>query len=764
MKRTAILVFLFASMMLTVSCQRSQQSILATANLLYEAGKYEEAILNYKKAIQKDQRSGEAYYRLGLADLKKGDNGEAYRALTSASTLLADRTDVKVTLADLALVSYFNSRSRPAGLYAQLTKLSDELMARDPKSYDGYRIKGNLAWTDGRLKEAAEFFQKANAAKPMRPDLVLSWVQVLFRDGQSAEAERLALELIQTHKDAGRIYDVLYGHYRSENRLAEAENILQTKVNNNPREIDYAMGLASFYAATGKQDRMTAVLRRVLDDPKTFPEAHLKVGDFYGAQHDWSDALRQYEEGARADPKNKLTYLKRTADAWLAQDKGDQAAGVVAEILRERPDDAAAKSVNAALLLKTGKPDKIQAGVNDLQGLVKQEPDNPVLRFTLGRGLLATGDQNAARAQFQESLQKHPTYLPSIMALAELSLSKRDYARALEFANRAMSVNPRLVRARLVRTATLMGTRKYTEARSELAGLANDFPQDIDVQFQLAAVDLAERKFPQAEARLQQLYAKDSFRALAGLVDAYRAEGDIDKALSRLKLELGKSPNTTAVHSLLAETAMRASKYDLALEQYEQLEILGVRSSQLQMSLGEIYQLKGDFNKAIASFQKAQDLAPRDPATIGALGNAFRLAGHKAEAMVSYRRVLTLAPENADAMNNLAYILLDTGGAPDEARRLVERALQKSPKNPNFADTLGMVYLKKSLEDSALQVFSGLVQRYPENPVFRYHYGLSLSQKGQKTKAKSELEIALRKSPPDPLRRSIQTSLANIRH
>jgi hypothetical protein len=40
-----------------------------------------------------------------------------------------------------------------------------------------------------------------------------------------------------------------------------------------------------------------------------------------------------------------------------------------------------------------------------------------------------------------------------------------------------------------------------------------------------------------AEARLQQLYEKDPFRALAGLVDTYRAAGDVDKALSRLKLE-----------------------------------------------------------------------------------------------------------------------------------------------------------------------------------------------------------------------------------
>jgi Tfp pilus assembly protein PilF len=180
------------------------------------------------------------------------------------------------------------------------------------------------------------------------------------------------------------------------------------------------------------------------------------------------------------------------------------------------------------------------------------------------------------------------------------------------------------------------------------------------------------------------------------------------------------------------------------------------------MRLGVLYQLKGDMTKAIASFQEALELAPTDPSAAAALADAYRVAGRNVEAMANYRRVLVLDPENANAMNNLAYTLLDSGGAPDDAQKLAEQALQKAPKNPNFADTLGMVYLKKNLEDSAMQVFSGLTQRFPDNPVFRYHYALSLTGKGQKAKAKTELEVALRKSPPDELRRNIQSSLAKM--
>ena len=80
--------------------------------------------------------------------------------------------------------------------------------------------------------------------------------------------------------------------------------------------------------------------------------------------------------------------------------------------------------MNASLLLKTGKPEKVQAAVNDLQELVKKQPENPLLQFALGQALLTKGDQNQAITQFRESVKKRPRYLPPILALAELSLSE----------------------------------------------------------------------------------------------------------------------------------------------------------------------------------------------------------------------------------------------------------------------------------------------------------------------------------------------------
>src|ERR1700686_5076194 len=96
---------------IVVSCRQSPQQYVDKGNTFFTAGKYDDAIINYKKAIQRDPKFGEGYYRLALAELKTGKGREAYAALNSASTLLPNRADVKVTLADFLLVAYFRDKN-----------------------------------------------------------------------------------------------------------------------------------------------------------------------------------------------------------------------------------------------------------------------------------------------------------------------------------------------------------------------------------------------------------------------------------------------------------------------------------------------------------------------------------------------------------------------------------------------------------------------------------------------------------------------------
>jgi Flp pilus assembly protein TadD len=109
--------------------------------------------------------------------------------------------------------------------------------------------------------------------------------------------------------------------------------------------------------------------------------------------------------------------------------------------------------------------------------------------------------------------------------------------------------------------------------------------------------------------------------------------------------------------------------------------------------------------------------------------------------------LLKANPENSTALNNLAYLKAERGVDLDQALGYAQRALQRSPQDPNISDTLGLIYIRKKLTSQAVQVLQDLVARVPDNPSFHLHLAMALYDAGEKQPAKRELERALQHKP-----------------
>jgi len=122
-------------------------------------------------------------------------------------------------------------------------------------------------------------------------------------------------------------------------------------------------------------------------------------------------------------------------------------------------------------------------------------------------------------------------------------------------------------------------------------------------------------------------------------------------------------------------------------------------------------------------------------------------AGKPAQARPMYEQVLKLQPDNPFALNNLAYIITEGGGDLDQALAFAQRARQKLPEDPDVADTLGWIYIKKNLSDNAINILRELVTKKPEVSTFHYHLAMALYQRGDKPEARKELQGALERKP-----------------
>src|ERR1039457_2632956 len=101
MKQTACVCAVIIAFGAGTACIATKQTYLSRGNKFYDAGKYADASLNYQKAIQKDPKFGEAYYRLGLAAIKQDQGREAYDALLRAVQLLPTSVEAKEKFADV---------------------------------------------------------------------------------------------------------------------------------------------------------------------------------------------------------------------------------------------------------------------------------------------------------------------------------------------------------------------------------------------------------------------------------------------------------------------------------------------------------------------------------------------------------------------------------------------------------------------------------------------------------------------------------------
>ena len=767
-KRVPLLLvtpLLFLLLACNTDPKAASRKYVDNGNKYFNRGKYKEASIMYRRALNKDARYGEAWYRLGLTNMQLGIPLEAARAFSRARELDPANTDAIVRLADLELAFYLANPQTNRQLLPEVKDLDQQLLKKDAKSYDGLRIAGYLELVQKDVKAAIQKFEAANQVKPDQPELVLSLVQALFADQQNDIAEKFAKQLIEKQKTYGPIYDVLYGYYVRNNHPDLGEEIIKRKIENNPTQGPYLLQLALHYYMTNRKPEMTAILARLTSNPKTYPEGHLQAGDFYLRIRDLDDALQQYDLGQKEDSKNKRTYQKRMVEVLGTEGKHDQAAKIVDALLKQDPKDSDVIAMHASLLLQTGDPRQIKTVISELQPLVTKSPRNATLHYNLGRAYMAPSDSqnlDQARIHFQEAIKNEPRYTPAKLALGEMELARGESASAVQTAEDVLKSDPTNLPAHLMRANGLMRIGDIQKARDEIAIASKMYPRSNDVVFELGQLEFIEKNYKQAEDAFQKLLQANDPRGLPGVMESKVAQSQWDQAIQIAQSQIKQAPDRSDYRLALAKIYFRAGKYSESAAQYQSLIDKNPKASDLYVRLGEAKENGNDMNGAVEAFKKAKEVDASNYLPVLELALLYNRIGRDEDARKTYEEVIKLQPDNVEALNNLAYIKADNGVDLDQALAYAQRAQQKRPNDPNVIDTLALIYIHKNLTDDSLRMLRDLISKTPNNPTFHLHLALALYQKGDRPQAKKELETALRNKPSDREQGKIKELLAKV--
>ncbi|MDG9928731.1 MULTISPECIES: tetratricopeptide repeat protein [unclassified Pseudomonas] len=399
-------------------------------------------------------------------------------------------------------------------------------------------------------------------------------------------------------------------------------------------------------------------------------------------------------------------------------------------------------------------PDTRAGLLQSFDRLLQKYPENGQLLF--GKALLLHQDGRAEEAL--ELLEDHAASeeeIPPLLLRTRLLQSLDRGKEALPLLKSGIKRHPDDKRVRLAYARQLVELGRLDDARSEFAGLVQQFPDDDDLRYSLALVSLEAEAWDEAAVYLEELVARDAHVDAAhfNLGRLYEQRGDQESALVEYGLVgpgddylpaqlrqteiLFDSDRAAEAGSRLARS--RESQPDYAIQLY----LIESEALANRQRLDEAWKVIG---QALAQF-------PGDTNLLYTRAMLAEKRGDLDGLERDLRGIIEREPDNATALNALGYTLADRTTRYEEARELIERAHVLNPGDAATLDSLGWVNYRLGNLDVAERYLRAALLKFPDHEVAA-HLGEVLWVRGKQREARDVWAKALEAQPDSPILRS----------
>jgi tetratricopeptide (TPR) repeat protein len=227
-------------------------------------------------------------------------------------------------------------------------------------------------------------------------------------------------------------------------------------------------------------------------------------------------------------------------------------------------------------------------------------------------------------------------------------------------------------------------------------------------------------------------------RAQMLLIDTYRENRDIDKAIAETKKALEASPKDDGLTVQLA--MLYGEKLDAASATPLLQSLLRNDDSDFEvyLDLAQVLERCKKYPEAEQDAQKALGLAKDSSSKESAwfmLGIIYERQKKWDLAEGEFKKALAANPTNAAVLNYYGYMLADRGLRLDEATSMIQRAVQQDPNNGAYLDSLGWAYYKQNKLTEAEENLRKAVEHQMHDPTILAHLGDVYAKMGQKDRA-----------------------------
>jgi len=268
----------------------------------------------------------------------------------------------------------------------------------------------------------------------------------------------------------------------------------------------------------------------------------------------------------------------------------------------------------------------------------------------------------------------------------------------------------------------------------------------------------------------------------------YIQQKNWDKAIETLNTEVAKNPQSDEGYFLLGTVYSEQDNIDKMIESFDKSLAI---SNKFEKNIGEYkaFQWANNFNRGVSLFQRGNKVTDEDSSKM-----YFDMA------IEAYKNAIELAPDSAETYRNLAFVHLTTQQAEesieplkklieieqaeegyqylgevyytlganlmndfnfnkntqdsikamdyyDKSIVILEEGLQKYPENSEMQVARTSAYIGAGRIDEAIASSKLLVEKKPDDKIYRYNYGVLLLNSEKYAEAETQLLEALKIDP-----------------
>lgn len=528
-----------------------------------ETGYLDEAIREFKKAIDLDPKYPRVHYYLALAYLGQGEKERFPTA-------------------------------RP---------LFERELEINPKEFFSTFFLGVIHLEDRDFPAAEDYLKKAVQLQPDNPDPLLYLGQVYVETNRpelALEALKKSIDLTtdpsrnhyqvsKAHTMIGQILIKMGKQEEAEAELKRSQALREQAFQNDKQKQDVRdMGQHELLPDLQNGQEKPALLenRPPLDAAgkkkaqelrtalaEILANAYNNLGVIQARHEQYAQAADYFRNASQWKPD--LPGLDRNWGlASFHAQRFEEAIGPLARQVASQPGDAKARDALGVSYFAT---DKFGKTVEVFQPLLADLPDDPGALYALGVSLVHTGDSATAAGVFRRMLEKNPNVAEIHVLLGQADADQNQYTPAVAEFSRALELDPKSEGAHFGWGIILLHEGELDQAAREFRAELEAHPGDAKAKYHLAYVLLAQLQKDQAFSLLMEVvrdkpdYAEAQYQLGKMLLE----RGDVNAAIERLEAAVRLDPSKDYSYYQLSVAYRRGGRLEDAqhvLEAYQKLK------------------------------------------------------------------------------------------------------------------------------------------------------------------------------------------------